>query len=271
MLNQKLVDEIIAYVKGEPKTIQEVSKVIGKSWVTTESYVKKIRDNTGLVNIKTFRKGTKGALKIVYFNQSGISSQELKEVLLNQIRTTRNKKDFDFFEIFQFIKDNEKKIIVEDNDELNIGKNINEILNQVESNLYIFSGNMSFINSQGIIDSLEKMLFRKVNIKIICRVNIPSISNISKLNYLINKYKNQIEIRHYYHPLRGFVIDNKLARFKSEEIMNNYKPGELNKDMLILYYIKSEEWINWFSNVFWKLWRSSIDYELRMKQLEKYF
>ena len=51
-LKQEDIDQIISFVKQEPKTVQDVSKLINRSWVTTNSYLKQIRDNTGLVNIE---------------------------------------------------------------------------------------------------------------------------------------------------------------------------------------------------------------------------
>ena len=106
---------IINFVKKEPRTIQEISKLIKRSWVTTDSYVKQIRDETGLINVKTFRKGTQGALKIVYYNYGeSLQSEDIKGELFNQIKNSRKKTDFDFFDVYQFIPDDKKKVSYEE-------------------------------------------------------------------------------------------------------------------------------------------------------------
>lgn len=67
-LGQEEINNITSFVKKEPRTINDVAKFIGKSWVTTNKYLEKIKNMTGLICIKTFRKGTQGALKLVYYN-----------------------------------------------------------------------------------------------------------------------------------------------------------------------------------------------------------
>src|SRR3989338_1927354 len=114
-LTQKETDDIIKFVKQEPRTIQDISKLIGRSWVTTDSYAAQIKERTGLVNIKTFRKGSQGALKIAFYNHKESSvGDDVKEELLSHIKMSRDKKDFDFFEVFQFIPDDKKKAFYEE-------------------------------------------------------------------------------------------------------------------------------------------------------------
>ena len=97
VLGDSDIQKITQFVKKEPRTVQEVSKLIKKSWVTADSYLKQIGDSTGLINIKTFRKGTQGALKIVFYNFSEVlQSDDLKEELYRQIKNGRTKNDFDF-------------------------------------------------------------------------------------------------------------------------------------------------------------------------------
>ena len=83
------------------------------------------------------------------------------------------------------------------------------------------------------------------------------------------KYPDFIEIRTCYQPLRGFIIDDKLARFKNEEKLATYKQGELNKDTMIMYELYDEEWIGWLQKVFWNMFRFSTDSTTRIKEFKK--
>jgi len=111
-LTDKDTKAIVAAAKKEPHTIQALSKIIKRAWVTTDSYVQQIKKQTGLINIKTFRKGTQGALKIVYYNYTAsMQTDDIKEDLLQQIKSGRYKIDFDFMEIFQFVPEKKKTFI----------------------------------------------------------------------------------------------------------------------------------------------------------------
>jgi hypothetical protein len=270
---------IVGYVKKGPRTIQEISKLIKKSWVTTDSYVKQIKEQTGLIDCRTFRAGSKAALKIVFYNYSdSISSDDLKENLYSQIKAGRSKKDFDFMEVFQFVDDKKKKSFTEpckDEESYSGKQHMIPLLRQAEHNISCFSGNMSFINtkegSTKVIDVIEELLENKVMIKILCRINLASISNISKLSALMTKYPELIEVKHCYQPLRGFIIDDKIARFKYEEKAETYKHGELDTDTRIFYEVYDQEWVAWMQKVFWNLFRVSIDYDKRLKEIKKIF
>ena len=83
------------------------------------------------------------------------------------------------------------------------------------------------------------------------------------------KYPGLIEIRHSYHPLRGFIVDDSFARFRSEENVHDYKAGELHESVRFFFEIYSREWIQWLQSVFWRLYRTSNTYENRLKEIEK--
>jgi len=277
-LNQEDINKVIKFVKQEPKTIQEISKILKRSWVTTDSYVQQIKERTGLINIKIFRKGTQGALKLVYYDyKESLVSEDLKEKLFNQIKNGTEKKDVDFFDIFQYIPDKKKKVIISElnKNKLSATPKLSSFLRQAERVIYCFSGNMSFINvKEGkttIIKVFEELLKRKVMIKIICRVDLASINNISKVEHLLKKYPELIEIKNCAHPLRGFIIDENIGRFNNIKDIANYREGELNKDMRIFYEIYDEEWILWLQKIFWSLFRNSLDFNTRLKQFKKFF
>ena len=278
VLEESSIQEIIDFVKKEPRTIQEISQLLNKSWVTADTYIRKVKEKTGLIDIKTFRKGTQGALKLVYYASPDlIVMDDVKKKLYYQIINNRKKEDFDFLEVFQFIPDQHKISFLEEyaDSQISIKQNFFAFLKQAKQQIYVFSGNLSFINMEenGVrfMEVLEELLSRKVILKILCRVNIASVKNISAINHLIQKYPHQIEIKHCFHPLRGFIIDDNLMRFKSEEHLNMYKAGELEKNLRVFYEISDHDWINWLQNIFWKLFRTSIDYQTRLKEIERVF
>jgi hypothetical protein len=269
---------VIEFVKKEPRTVQDISKLIKRSWVTTDTYLQQIKERTGLIDIKTFRKGTQAALKIVFYSAAeNVPSDEIREHLFHKIRFGRRKEDFDFMEIFQFIDESKKKSFIEEYDveSKSEEQNIASLFQQCTSQLYVFSGNLSFINmtekNVKIMNMIEDMLKRKVLIKILCRVNVASMSNIQKIQEFMIKYPKLIEIHHSYQPLRGFIIDDKIARFKDEEYLSLYKKGELRKNARIFYEFYDSEWIGWLIKVFWALFRSSLDFNKRLKEIETIF
>jgi hypothetical protein len=271
-LTEKIKKQIIEAVKKEPLSIQEISRIINKSWITTEKYVIDIAKTTGLIKIKIFRKNSKGSLKLAFYNY-GLSNNNLKDKLFNKIVIGRDKEDFDFLDIFQFIPNNKKSTFTE------VYKNksgyykayISTALERAQESFLYFSGNLSFLsiqeNNKPISYFIEKALERGVIIKIITRVNISSLKNIEKIESLFLKYGNNLEIRHNYQPLRGFIVDNDYARFKNEEVVARYKEGELDKNIRIFFEIFDEDWIIWLREVFWQIFNSGSDYNLRRAEL----
>lgn len=278
VLKDQDIRKIVNFVKAEPKTIQEISKLIKKSWLTADSYVKQIKEQTGQIDIKTFRKGTQGALKLVFYNHTeSMYTDDLKENFYNQIKLGRKKEDFDFMEIYQFIPEDKKEVFSEEFNEFSLPQNQNLIstIKKAQNNVYLFSGNLSFVNieenGKKVLSAIEELLQRKVQVKILTRITISSIKNLNLLLPLIKKYPNLIEIRHSYQPLRGIIVDDNLAQFKVEEYLKDYKPNEIEKNKIIVYKIYDEEWISWLQKVFWNLFRFSIDYNTRIKGLKKIF
>jgi len=261
VLREKDTKEIINFVKEEPRTMQDIARKSGRSWLTADSYVKEIIKDTGRIDMRTFRKGTQGALKIVFYtNPETLNTTETKEKLMSHIKAGRKKLDFDFMDIFQFIENKEKEAFTSKS----ITLPEKEIENAREK-VFIFSGNLSFINSKKILELFEKILNRNVKVKILVRVNLGSISNINHLRILKEKYKDNLEIKHAYHPLRGTIVDNSFAQFRNEEKTENYKKDELSEDTTIHYIIRDEDWISWLQNIFWFYFRTSIDLEERLK------
>jgi len=180
-------------------------------------------------------------------------------------------------DLFQHVDEKSKKVYTEEFDtSIYSEKNLKSLFENAESQIYCFSGNLSFINvledDKRALEFIESLIKdKKIKFKILTRVNLASISNFEKISNLIVKYPESLEIKHCYQPLRGFIIDNKIARFKNLEETKTYKQGELNKNTTIYYEIYDKDWINWMQKVFWNLFKSSIDYRDRLKELKKIF
>ncbi|HLC71623.1 MAG TPA: hypothetical protein VJI32_06430 [Candidatus Nanoarchaeia archaeon] len=270
VLQDKDIKAVISFVKQEPRTVQDIAKMLHKSWLTADSYVQQIKERTGLVEVKIFRKGTQGALKLVYYAYPDtLHADDLREELYHKIKNGRFRSDFDFMEIFQFIDDGKKKSSIEDTPAA-YAKRMRAAYQGAQHNVYCFSGNLSFLrHSPALLDVWEDLLQKKVHIKIICRINLATLENINLLLPLLQKYPEYLEIKHSYHPLRGCIVDDTLAFFCDEEKLQMYREGELPKDTWILYELYDEEWIAWLQKVFWNIFRFSIGHDVRIKELKK--
>jgi len=276
MLDNKTVQEIERFVSVEPRSINEISDYLKKNWRTVDRYLKEIEEEYKTISLKTFRGGTRGALKIAYFSSpERVSSTKLQEELENEIMKLKRKEDFSAFDIFQNISEKNKKAIVEDEiseSSTNL-KELIEILKTTKKELKLFSGNLSWINlKKGKIDlfqTLEDLIKKGVKLKVLCRVDLNGIENIKKVLSLNYKYgKELIEIRHREHPIRAFVIDN--TSFRLKEIKEpTGKIKELGKKIFIFYTIKDKEWTEWLSKIFIKLFNTSIGAEKRLNELNK--
>lgn len=271
-------ERIVAFVRQEPRTMLDVAHLLGKSWLTADSYVRQVKERTGLVSVKVFRQGSPGALKLVYYNHAeSLAGDDVRQELYQQIKVGRRKQDFDFFEVFQFVPEQGKKAFAEEyTDEDSASKlPLAQFLSRAEHTLSCFSGNMSFLprkeGKKSIADVFAELLERKVRIRVLCRLNVATLANISRISHLLKKYPELIEIRHCYQPLRGYIVDDRVARFKSEETLQQYRAGELRKNTRVFYEITDQEWVGWLQKVFWNLYRISIDYKAREEQLSRIF
>ncbi|MBU1135835.1 MAG: hypothetical protein KKG13_04960, partial [Nanoarchaeota archaeon] len=242
MLDSKITKKINDFIYLKPRTVQEVANLISKNWRTADRYVDSISKEKGNISVRTFRGGTRGALKIVYWNNiEKIHSSEFQEKLLKKIERSK-KMDFSPFDIYQYVDDakrNAKMINVKNEKVKDVLK---DYLESAQKQVLSFSGNLSWINldegGKKITDLLEEMAENNVSIKILTRVTIDSMKNIKKVLEINEKLgKNLIEIRHREHPLRGFIIDDNKARFREMKDPTEYAKGELDDYILLFYEI----------------------------------
>lgn len=276
MLDNKTIQKIEKFVSIEPRSINEIAQYLKKNWRTIDRYIKQIEEEYKTIETKTFRGGTRGALKIAYLSTpERISSTKFQEELEERILKLRKKEEFSAFDIFQHIPEKNKLAIVEDeiNEESTNLQELIQILNETKKELKLFSGNLSWINlKKGEIDlfeTLEKLVKKGVKIKVLCRINLEGLENIKQVLQLNYKYgKELIEIRHKEHPLRAFVIDNKTSRLKEIKEPTG-KIKELDKKKFIFYTIKDKEWTEWLGKLFTKMFNTSIGSEKRITELNR--
>lgn len=273
MLDSKAIKKINDFVYLKPRTMQEIAELIKKNWRTADKYIEKISMETGSISVRTFREGTRGALKIVYWsNIERIHSSEFQEKLLNRIESIHKKEEFSPFDFYQYVPEDRRNAVM-----LNAGRgsrdNIARHLKQASGQVLSFSGNLSWINetenNERLASVIENLVKRNVSIKILSRVTIDSIKNIQRIMQINEKAgKVLVEVRHMDQPLRGFVIDNHIARFREMKDPSDYEKGELSERTLLFYEIFDREWIEWLQKVFWYFFRTAIPAEKRIKDLK---
>ena len=277
MLDTKIIKQINDFVYIKPRTIQEIAGLIKKNWRTANRYVDLISEQQGTISTRIFREGTRGALKLVYWNSiEKIHSSEFQERLFKHIESGRTKDDFSPSEIYQYVDSNKKSASVLTNKVYNSKENFEDFVNLLRSatsQILFFSGNLTFSNigyhDKKILEIIEKLAKQNIKTKILTRVEIPGLENIKNILAINEKIgKEMIEIRHCYQPLRTTIIDNKVVVFKEVRRPEDYAKGELEEQINLLYYIYDEEWIEWVQKVFWNLFRSSFPAQKRIQDIE---
>jgi len=277
MLDNITIKKIEDFVYAKPRNIQEISQLIKKNWRTADRYIQEIEKEYGTITTRTFREGTRGALKIVYWASiEKINNSIFQEKIAEEIEIFKKKEDLSAFDIFQHIPSKNKEVwIKQGKNEVILGrlKEFEDLLLTAKKQILFFSGNLSFINFKDkktdIFQVLEELVKKGISMKVVCRVDIAGKENIKKLLSLNFKYgKELIQIRHNEQPLRATIIDNKIINLKEvkEPLCRDH---ELNKKTFIFYTIKDKEWTEWLSRIFWKLFSSSIDSNKRMQEIEK--
>ena len=273
MLTPKMTEEIIDFVKEMPRTIQEISRLLNVNWRTANNYVRWIEMHQGTISMRTFRGGTRGALKIVYYRTCESGGEPLKKLLYDRILTSKQIDDFDFFDIYQSVDKNKRKVYVDSSKYPNVSsrQGFLDYISSCKENLFVFSGNVSWINlkekkSRRMDSVIRRLLNKEVNLKVIARIDITSIKNIEHL-LVLDDERELIKVRHSTQPLRGFIQDDTSMRFKSE--ISQLKTREAKKDLSIFYQINDRDWVNWMTGIFWNMFSTGMPYKDRLIALEE--
>lgn len=277
VLTKEITKKINEFVYQKPRSINEIAKYINVNWRTANRYVEKIAKEEGTISARVFRGGTRGSLKVVFWNNiEKFHASDIQERLFKQIVFGKNKKDFSPSEIFQFVDRGKKEMKVLSESEYNSTSNTKDFVNRLrsaEKQILFFSGNLTFSNvrdhDKRIRDILEELGRKKVSSKILSRVELAGINNIQNVLSINDRVGyNAVEIKHCYQPLRTTIIDNKEASFKEILDPQDYAKDEMKHKLFIVYHIYDEEWIEWLQKVFWHLFRRSIDAKKRMEELK---
>lgn len=270
MLDSSIIKKVNDFVYTKPRTIDEVAKHIGKNWRTADRYVQKISEEQGALSIRVFREGTRGALKIVFWNNiEKIHSNSFQEKLFSKIERGLKKTDFSPFDIYQHVED-KKKSAQAYGDEKKTSEELALQIKNADKQILIFSGNLSWANSENGWKILEDLAKRNVSVKIITRVDYAGLDNIKRALSINEKVgRSIIDIRHKEQPLRGSVVDGKVLNLKEVKNPLDYKSGELKQETSIFYQISDKDWVEWMQKVFWNMFSTSIDAENRIKEIKK--
>ena len=274
MLTPEIVTKIHDFVYEKPRTITEIAEFLELNWRTADSYVEKIASEQGTIGTRLFRGGTRGALKIVFWNLGAkINSVHVQDALFSRISSGIKKSDFSPFDIYQYVDETKRGAVIVENARR---KEMISALQAAKKQILFLSGNLSWINdSEGrvpLLKVIEETVQRGVSVKVLCRIDFPGIKNILLMQAINNQIgKDVIEIRHMEQPLRGFIVDSELEEgfFQLKETKNvqDFKAGEMDKNMTLSYTVQDKVWITWLSKVFWHSFRSAVPYEKRIKDL----
>jgi hypothetical protein len=273
MITTEIIKKINDFVYSKPRTVEEIAKHIGKNWRTANRYVERIAEQQGTISMRTFREGTRGALKIVFWNNiERIHATSFQEKLFAKIEAGRKKDDFSPFDIYQHIDNNKKSAFMEqqgEESETAINRDLPDLLRSTEKQILLFSGSLSWANLRQnhfkTIDIFEELAKRNIPIKVIANVDLTSMENVKKFLAINDRLgKQMVEVRHREQPLRGVVIDSRFARFK--EIRKTTM--DKKKKTFIFYGIYDREWLEWVQKIFWNLFSTAIPAEKRLKEIE---
>jgi hypothetical protein len=254
--------------------VDEIAKLLQVSWRTADRYVGEI-SSQGTLAVRVFSGGTRGALKIVYWTASEIPPfTDLQEELWKKIESGRSKDDFSPLELYQYVDEGKRKAYLEPRNEKFVfaDRNINELLERAEKEVLFFSGNSTWINysekGKKVVDIIERSAKKGISIKIMCRVDVAGVHNVEKLLRINHDVgKEAIEIRHVFHPLRGYVIDDRVCKLR-ELIKPDPERDEMKQNMIINYEFYDADWIDWTRKVWWKLNNKGVPVTRRMESLK---
>lgn len=269
------VKKINKFVYERPRTVQEIAKLIRRNWRTADSYVQQISSQMGTISLRTLRKGTRGAVKVVYWNNTdSVNVTQAQEMLMKRLEVGRTKRDFSPFDIYQYVDKKKRSSFFEDQFEenINVKQDLIGSLRQAKKQVFIFSGNFSWADlvqeKKKLIEIFEELAEKGIYINILANIDMGSVGNIRKIlgiNTLVGK--DMIEVRHCEQPLRAFVVDNKFAKLKEIKDPKEYDSAK-KKKTYIFYEIHDNAWIDWLQKIFWKFFSSSIPAKKRIENLK---
>lgn len=269
MLNKSIIAKITEFVRQQPRTIQEIARLIDKNWRTADRYVEQIAQESGLIGVRTFREGSRGALKIVFWRSlEGAKGSVFQERMLDQIERGKNKEDFSSFDIYQFVDPAHREAFVQTSEFSNEPKLMyDKIMLKANVHVLSFSGNLSWIGLRPeMMKAIEANAKRKIGLKILTRIDFTSWENVEKVLAINARVGwDAVQVRHCEQPLRAVIVDEKLVLLK--QVMSPTFVRELKEKTFLYYLIDDAEWVSWLERVFYHLWGQSVDAKTRIDAL----
>jgi hypothetical protein len=277
VLDNKTIEKIKALVYEKPRSISELAIAINKNWRTADRYVQDIMLKTGTIKLRTFRGGSRGALKVVYWNNTEkIYATDVQEKLFKQIEMALDKANFSPFEIYQYVDADKRNGYFEEiKDESTYDYDIKSLaphFETAEKEICIFAGNLAFIHLQHkkkkILEYMKDCVGRKIIIKIITNIHIVDLANVEAVMALNSGLKEPlVEIRHEVSPLRAYIFDDNILKMGDLKL-GQKKEGQIQNKVALYYEIKDESWIDWMKKLFWKKFQNAIQAKLRVENLK---
>jgi hypothetical protein len=277
VLDNKTIEKIKSLVYQKPCTIQEIAQTLEKNWRTANRYVEQIMLRTGQIRVRTFREGTRGAIKIVYWNNTEkIYSTDVQEKLFKQIELGVEKSDFSPFEIYQYVDSENRTAYFEElKGEENYSYNMESLFpffDKAEREIYIFAGNCAFVHfkykNKTMLQKIKDAIKRGVIVNVITNINLIDLSNVEKLLSLNSGSSHAlVQIRHEVTPLRAYIFDNMIARLGEIE-KSTGKLGQIQNNVAVYYEIRDEAWVEWLKKMFFKKFQIGIPANKRLENIK---
>lgn len=274
MINSGIIKDVEDFVYTKPRTVQEISQRIKKSWRTASSYVDTISKEKGSISFRTLRGGTRGAVKIVYWNNVDKPYfSQAQERLFRKIEIGKSMNDFSPFDIYQYVDEAKRSSFFEEQEEklINVKQDLVGTLRSAQEQVLFFSGSLSWANliqgKEKLIDVFEELAENGISLKFLVNIDMNSVTNVQKVSAVnLHIGKDRIDIRHCEQPLRSFIVDDKVVKLK--EIKDPSCYSKKGKNIYIFYEIYDEKWIEWLNKVFWNFFRTSIPAQRRIQNLK---
>jgi hypothetical protein len=274
VLTPRIAEQIKEIVYKKPRSMDELSKAIGKNWRTANSYVEKIMQESGEIRVTTFREGSRGALKVVYWNNSEyIYASDVQKEIFEQIKKGIDKQDFSPSEIYQYVAPEKRDAYFEtfDTEETYTHgmKDLEPYFKNTEKEIFILVGNLRFIHfdvggGKTVLDFFKDCISRGVIIKIITEITFLDFENVELLLSLNRGLKDPlIHIKHKKTPLRAYLFDDSIIRF-CEVYLSQDRLGEREGNYSVYYEIRDSEWVLWLQKLFWQEFQKGVPVSLRL-------
>ena len=188
--------------------------------------------------------------------------------MFQRIVSAKQKDEFSPFDIYQYVDDDKRTCFLEkQEDNLNVKQDLISTVSSADEQIFIFSGDLSWAVAQQngipLFTAFEQLVSKQIPIKILAHVDLNALENVHHILSLNHKYGKQlIEIRHCTQPLRAFIVDDKLIRFKEKYFFKSS-----SEENYLFYSITDHTWIQWLQKVFWHFFSTSISAEKRLQDL----